>query len=145
MEKGLRRLEGSSYRLLEGRGTQEKKLGGKAVNVSIDKENKVGWLEELEEEKCNLRKECSKLEGLRGRLRERIGVLRIVVEKFEKLAGQGGHLAEARQTFEEQGKSELSSLESILLKWDNEWEEKDKRVTFLDVLVDYIKHDRYTE
>ena len=71
--------------------------------------------------------------------------MRIVVEKFEKLARQGGRLAGARQTFEEQGKSELSSLESILLEWDNEWEEKDKRVTFLDVLVDYIKHDRYAE
>lgn len=115
------------------------------MKVSIDKENKVKWLEELEEEECNLRKKCNKLEGLRGRLGERIGVLRIVVEKFEKMAGQGGSLARARQAFEEQGKSELSSLESILLKWDNEWEEKDKRVTFLDVLIDYIKHDRCTE
>ncbi|MCK4419176.1 hypothetical protein KAV79_05170, partial [Candidatus Aerophobetes bacterium] len=105
----------------------------------------VRWLEELEKEECNLRKECNKLKRLRGRLRERIGVLRIVVEKFEKLARQGGHLAGARQTFEEQGKSELSSLESILLKGDNEWEEKDKRVTFLGVLIDYIKHERYTE
>ena len=109
----------------------------------IDEKNKEKWLEQLEKEKHDLKKECNKLEEQRSPLRERVGVLETMVGKFRKLAEQGGRQALVQQTIATKATDELTVLDETLSKWDEEWEEKDERVMFLGILVDYIRKARY--
>lgn len=113
------------------------------MGILLDKKNKEAWLGELEKEEQDLMEKSSELTELATKLEQRIEVLRKMVENFEKLVGQGGPHGKARQTMAEEGRSELNTLERILREYRQEGEEKDRRLSLLKVLLDYVKNSRY--